>query len=296
MGIEAKTVNLDEWTLFGEGGVAKTYIGKDNPEVVLKLNNDNFPPEAAYGEFIQSRNVCSTGIACPQFYEFVTDGTRFGYTSQRIMGKKSFSRLLADNPSRIKELAEEFAAKTKELHSTPCDTSLFPSLLEVYKYYIDNADCFPEDVRAILSSIYEERDASATSCVHGDLQLGNLIQAGGQDYWIDFGSFGYGDPFADICTLTLIARYFPPRTVREIFHNGRRRIRRFNEYFLNAYFGGELTPETRQRIERFTILKAGVCVAYKPENAWYFIPAIRGRKLRFALNRILSRFIPVKLS
>ena len=109
MGTEAKTVNLDEWTLFGEGGVAKTYIGKDNPEVVLKLNNENFPPEASYGEFIQSSNVCSTGIACPQFYEFVTDGTRFGYTSQRIMGKKSFSRLLADNPSRIKELAEEIA-------------------------------------------------------------------------------------------------------------------------------------------------------------------------------------------
>ena len=294
--VEAKTIDLNDWTLFGEGGVAKTYIGKSDPAVVLKLNNESYEAQIAYGEFIQSKNVCSTGIPCPQFYDFVTDGSRYGYTSQRIMGKKSYSRLLADNPPKIGELAAQFAARTRELHAVKCDTSLFPALLDVYKSFIDSSDVFPDDVRAILQSYYDERDTSATSCLHGDLQMGNLINASGKDYWIDLGSFGYGDPLGDLATMTLIADYFPSKHIEEVFHNSRRRFRRFNELFLKAYFGGEPDPAVREKINRLALLKAGVCVAFKPENAWYFYPAIRGRKFLFSILRLFSRFLPVKVS
>lgn len=294
--MEIKKINIDDWVPFGEGGVAKTFVSRiGDGTFVLKLNQEGWDMERTYEEYDQSKRVCGTGIPCPRVFDFVTDGKRFGYTSQRIVGKKSYSRLLADHPEQIDQLAADFAAKTRELHATKCDTTLFPNLVDVYKSYIDKSDVFPPDVRMRLQECYEMRDTTATTCVHGDLQMGNLIRAYGKDYWIDLGSFGYGDPLADIANMMLIGHLFPPQMVKRIFHNPRKRFNEFTEKFILAYFGGEPGQEVRRKIWKLAMLKAGVCVAMKPASAPLFYPAIRGQKGRFLFMRFVSRFAKGKI-
>jgi len=45
------------------------------------------------------------------------------YTFERISGKKSLSRICADDPSRISEMAALLASEGKKLHATVCDTT-----------------------------------------------------------------------------------------------------------------------------------------------------------------------------
>ena len=98
-------IDLSEWEEFGEGGVGKTFFHKTDDSVILKLNNEGWPEEKALAEYNFSKKVEEMGIECPHTYDYVTDGTRFGMTVERIKGKKSFYRILSEDPSKADELA-----------------------------------------------------------------------------------------------------------------------------------------------------------------------------------------------
>ena len=60
--------------------------------------------------------------------EYVTDGQRYGMIVERIQGKESFGRIIADHPERLEELAGMTADYAKALHAMPCDTEVFDSV------------------------------------------------------------------------------------------------------------------------------------------------------------------------
>ncbi|MBQ2209560.1 MAG: hypothetical protein II404_06305 [Prevotella sp.] len=45
------------------------------------------------------------GIPSAESLEYVTDGQRYGMIVERIQGKESFGRIIADHPERLEELA-----------------------------------------------------------------------------------------------------------------------------------------------------------------------------------------------
>ena len=289
--MEAEKIDLSDWVRSGEGRNGQSYFHKTDDTLVLKLNDISWDQEKTLAEFNMSESVRKLGVRCPEVYRFVTDGERYGYISQRIKEKRSFSRMIADDPSRIPELARIFAARARELHSTPCDTSIFQSALARRKEMIDHCEAFPDDVRARLESIYKDFDPTACTCLHGDFHTGNLIAGEGGEYWIDLGSFSYGDPLLDVSTLYMIAYYTPVKALESIFHISRRQFCMFVDEFLKYYYGKELNDQMMEKIKNAAIFKAGISICSTPGSALIFIPLIRGQKVRFALISLLVRLM-----
>lgn len=281
--MEAEKIDLAEWIRFGEGNNGQSYYHVTDDSLVLKLNDSSWTEEMSLAEFNLSRSVYDLGVPCPKTYRFVSDGQRFGYTSERIKGKRSFSRMIADEPSRIPELAARFAAMARRLHSIQCDTSVFQSALALRKGMIDNCAVLPDDVRARLEEIGGIFDSAAVTCLHGDFHPGNLISGEGGEYWIDLGGFSYGDPLIDIATLYLVAHYIPAGTLDRIFHVKRRPICRFVDEFLKCYYGAELDGAMMEKVRSAALFRAGLAICTQPKSASIFIPLIRGQKVRFAL-------------
>lgn len=288
--MEAKLINLEDWEQFGEGGVGTSYFNKNDESLILKLNVEGWPEERTYGEYSNSKNVYETGVNTPKVYDYVTDGKRYGYTAQRIKGKKSYSRMLADEPSKLVELAKLFAAEAKKLHSTECNTAVFSSPLTAYKKMIDECSSIPQDIRQKLQRLYEEHNLNATTCIHGDLQMGNLIVSEGKEYWIDLGGFGYGDPVIDLANMYLIGFILPAQMVNNLFHISRRKFHKFYYAFLEAYYGAKPTEQQLEHIKHAALFRAGVCIAAKPQSATLFLPAIREQRVRFAVISFLACF------
>lgn len=281
--MEVEKIDLAEWIRFGEGNNGQSYYHSTDDSIVLKLNDSSWTEEMTLAEFNLSRSVYELGVACPKLYKFVTDGERFGYTAERIKGKRSFSRMIADEPSRIPELAARFAAMARELHSLQCDSSVFQSALARRKAMIDNCAVLPDDVRARLEEISGIFDPAANTCLHGDFHPGNLISGEGGEYWIDLGGFSYGDPLIDISNLYLVAHYTPAGTLDRIFHVKRRTICRFMDEFLKCYYGEKLDGAMMEKVRSAALFRAGLAICSKPKSAFIFIPLIRGQKVRFAL-------------
>ena len=114
-----KTVNLQEWEAFGGGGFGTSYYNKTDDSVILKLNKPSVTEDAARKEFLRSKAVYDMGIPSAEPLEFVTDGQRYGMIVERIQGKESFGRIIADHPERLEELACMTADYAKALHGIP---------------------------------------------------------------------------------------------------------------------------------------------------------------------------------
>lgn len=252
-----QNIDISSWIQEGEGGNGKTYSRPDTPGVLLKVNkfSHNSDETAMRREIEMAQHVLSLGLTTPKMYEIVRVGDCFGMTFERIQGKKSLSRLCADDPSRIAEVAALLATEGKHLHATPCDTSFFPSRKELTQKAIDTAGFVSEVDKQKLKTFVESL-ADETTCVHGDFQMGNLIVSGeGTPFWIDLGWFNYGSPLFDLGHLYLLCNVYSQfQGLRDITHMTQEQLLAFWDAFATAYSGSADHADFDARAAKFAPL------------------------------------------
>ena len=231
---EPQRIDLSEWSLKGEGLFGNMYESDRHPGVILKLNK-NTDRKGPWEEYDKSRRIVALGVKTPQVYDFVTDGQHYGYTAQKIAGKKSFSRLVADSPEETDHYARLYSQEALAFHATPCDTSAFPSM---HKEMADTiaasrllSDQAKQDALAILADIPDPR-----TCLHGDFTTGNLITDGKECYWIDLGWFSYGNPLFDLTQFYFYQKYLPTPFLKKLIHLSHRQIKAFSIALCKHYF------------------------------------------------------------
>lgn len=286
--LNAKTVNLQEWEPFGGGGFGTSYYNKTDDSVILKLNKPSVSEDTARREFLHSKAVYDMGIPSAEPYEYVTDGQRYGMIVQRIQGKESFGRIIADHPERLEELARTTADYAKALHAIPCDTETFDSMAQRTRDMIAASEKIPEDIKTRLLGYIDELEP-ATTCLHGDLNPCNIIVAQGKVYWIDLGDFGYGNPLLDFCILAHMRHLGPNPLIQYIFHMDRKSLQRFYETMGLQYFGSRWnTAEHREQMDRIAQIMAGKAICIWPSATHVNIPFLQGKKLKTALNLFIG--------
>lgn len=242
--MEALKIDLNDWELTGGGMLGVSYFHKSDPNLMIKFDLRPKAMEAMQHEIEVSQNVYELGVPTPKPGQVVFDGQRYGMMFTRIRNKVSYARALADNPENIDALAKEYSDAVKQLHATQCDTQKFHSVKEHYRRYIGayqhRDEKFKANALAVLESLPE-----ASTCVHGDLHVGNIIKADGKSYFIDLGEFSYGHPYFDLSMIPAIIYSWHGRDdlYNNAFHFGEELFVEFWKHFVNYYFDGTKTVE-----------------------------------------------------
>lgn len=287
--MEYRQINLAEWTQVGEGGNGKTYASEENPDVILKVNNERLSTlEAVTKEYTVSKAVNDLGVASPAMHEIVKVGEVYGTVAQKVKNKKSLSRICADDPSRIAEMAQLMCAQGKKLHATPCNTEIFPSRKAQLVQGLDTIQFIGRRNKKLLKE-FAATIPDVITCSHGDFNMGNLVLSGEKPYWIDLDRFGYGDPMFDIGHLFQICKvYAPMKQVQDIFHMSEEQLGQFWDAFAKAWTGSD-------EHEEFDRL-AGKYAAFDMPLRYVFNKPSFGEKIFFAIHvrRLVKQYYRVR--
>ena len=228
-------INLDNYVQSGEGGTAVTYKHKSRNSLA-KLYNPGFEADMARDEFIIAKAVYDMGIPTPEPIRLVTDGQRMGAEYEFIPGKRSFARILSEEPQREAEIAQAFARAGKSLHGTHVDTSRIPSIKDILRSFYQNNDCVTEEYsqRALA---FLDKAPDADTCLHGDFHIGNIITDGSGTMWIDIGQFCHGVPQWDLGWFWTICHNLGDKRADFLLHLTQRALISFWDAFLPAYLG-----------------------------------------------------------
>lgn len=228
-------INLDNYVQSGEGGTAVTYKHKSRNSLA-KLYNPGFEADMARDEFIIAKAVYDMGIPTPEPIRLVTDGQRMGAEYEFIPGKRSFARILSEEPQREAEIAQAFARAGKSLHGTHVDTSRIPSIKDILRSFYQNNDCVTEEYsqRALA---FLDKAPDADTCLHGDFHIGNIITDGSGTMWIDIGQFCHGVPQWDLGWFWTICHNLGDKRADFLLHLTQRALISFWDAFLLAYLG-----------------------------------------------------------
>lgn len=265
MNKKAKKIDMQEWEMFGGGFSADSYLHVSEDKWLLKLYAEFMNPEIPLRELEISEKLIYSGLTVPQPVAYVTDGYRYGGVYERIQNKKSFSRLLSESPQMLDEVAKKFAELTKMLHDINCSATALPSAAERIKRDVMRSKMVDKDQRDALIKFIDDTPI-VQKCVHGDLNLGNVIFAeGGEPMFIDLGNMGYGNPVFDLSMFYFTAFYTNEELQQHLYHLGTEMMQKIWKAFAKYYFEGKDIEAEEEKIKDYCIFHA---IYYANLSGW----------------------------
>lgn len=259
---DVQKINLEDYFQTGEGGTALTYNHK-NGKTLAKLFMPSVAADNAMREFRINQVVYESGLPTPKPIRLITDGTRFGAEYELISPKRSFTRIISQEPDKLVPLSERFAVLAKQIHQTPADTERLPDMKELVMQWIDKISNLPDDIRARISRFMDTVPSTPT-CLHGDLHIGNIITDGQRDLWIDVGDFAYGVPEWDLGMTYYSANFLSAERADNIFHLDTDTLKAHWTAFAKAYYGTdsqEVLDAEVQKLQPFIFVKMAFLVS-----------------------------------
>ena len=232
---DVQRINLDDYIQTGEGGTALTYNHKDG-KTLAKLFMSSVAADNAAREFHINQVVYESGLPTPKPIRLITDGERFGAEYELISPKRSFTRIISQEPDQLVPLSERFARLARKIHETPADTKRLPDMKELVGEWIGKFENLPDAYKERFHRFLDTVPSTPT-CLHGDLHIGNIITDGQRDLWIDVGDFAYGVPQWDLCMMYFSSHFLSPDRADNIFHLDNDSLKAHWNAFAPVYYG-----------------------------------------------------------
>lgn len=244
-------IDLKDYIPSGEGANGVCLYHVSDPTEMVKLYNADYPTDTIFTELEVAKKVHDFGVPSPKPGVLVTDGERYGIKFSRIAGKRSFSRMLADEPERTEEFSREFASYCRKLHQMECPDGLFPDAKPQYFTLLEADKAFNEAEKQKMADFIESVPDSKTA-LHGDMHIGNIVSTLPQGapistphdiQFIDLGYFSRGCNLFDLGMTMNICLTADEEFRLSNMHVPGTQTAKVWEYFVDEYFEGKLSVE-----------------------------------------------------
>ncbi|MBQ9661480.1 MAG: phosphotransferase [Bacteroidales bacterium] len=262
-------LDMTKYEEFGASYMSKSYNSADG-DAMIKVYGNNVPQEMVAHEKAVARAVMLFGLPTPLVGTLYADGGKTALDFERIPGKRSFSRIISEEPERTEEITRRFARMCRQLHATPCDTAIFEDKALAHREAVIRCKDLTDSEKAKILAFVDSIPA-ATTCIHGDLQMSNVIMTPeGEELWIDLGDFGYGHPMLDLAMWYFLTRLNNEERSQQLFHLGLEQLARIWDLFVEEYAEAS-SPEEKEAFEQevrpyaaLHMLLLGVNVGFVP--------------------------------
>lgn len=259
VGRRPRPLDMANYEEFGASYLSKSYNSLDG-DAMIKVYGPNVSRNMVAQEQAVARAVMRFGLPTPLVGAVYADGDRTGLDFERIQGKRSFSRIIEQEPERLEEISRRFARMCRQLHETPCDTAVFTDRALAHRQAVGICEGLSDAEREKILSFVDAIPA-ATTCLHGDMQMSNIITTGEEDLWIDLGEFGYGYPLLDVAMWYFLTRLNSEERAMQLFHLGLAQLAQCWRIFAEEYADARTEAE-QQAFEQQVLPYAALHMIY----------------------------------
>lgn len=290
MDVEAasREVDIRDCEIIGAGTCGECYRIDD--ETILKLYYKNTDPAIIEREKMLSKKAFIMGIPTAISYDIVQADGRSGVVYELIKSR-TLGECMRMDGTNLDKYINMYVDVCKTVHAIHTDDPEIPSFKDVNRKDIAKLTKLTEKEREYLYRFLELVPDSDT-CVHGDLNINNIMVQNGECCLIDMGELSTGIPVFDISRIlfSMIYANTAPGEYNTFYKMQPEKVEEICEKFLCGYFGCE-TPEEIEKTHPeaqwlHPLVWFRCCTSFLKGNRW------SEEKREMALGILREKLIP----
>lgn len=239
-----RKISLDGCEVIGRGACGECYRIDD--ETIIKLYYGNADLGWIEHEKSLSKKAFVMGIPTAISYDIVEANGRRGVVYELIKSK-TLGELIRTDPSRLDEYMAMYVGVCKKVGSIHTNDPEIPFFKETNRADIANITGITEEERAYLDR-FLDLVPDGDACVHGDLNINNIMVQDGECCLIDMGELSTGIPMFDLSRImfSMVYANTAPGTFNAFYKMQSEEVDEIYNKFFRLYFGCSTLEEAEK--------------------------------------------------
>lgn len=283
-----RQISIDGCEVIGRGACGECYRIDD--ETIIKLYYGNADISRIEHEKMLSKKAFVMGIPTAISYDIVEANGRKGVVYELIKSK-TLGELIRADCTKLDEYVRMYADTCKKVHAIHTSDSEIPSFKEANRADIANITGVTEEERQYLHR-FLDLVPDGDTCIHGDLNINNIMVQDGECCLIDMEELSTGTPMFDISRIlfSMVYANTAPGTFNGFYKMLSEEVEEIYKKFFRLYFGCDTEEEAEKANPEVRWLHPlawfRACTSLLKGNRW-------GEEMRQkALGLLRERLIP----
>ena len=165
-------------------------------ETIIKLYYPRVKKEEIEQEKALAKKAFVMGVPTAISYDIVEADGRTGVVYELIKSK-TIGELIRGDEGHLEEYVAMYAAVCRQIPGIAAEPGQLPSFKDINRSDIPNVTGITEEERAYLHR-FLDLIPDRMNCLHGDLNINNIMVQNGECCLIDMGEFSTGTPMFDL--------------------------------------------------------------------------------------------------
>lgn len=216
-------------------------------ETIIKLYYSRVSKKEIETEKALSKKAFVMGVPTAISYDIVEADGRTGVMYE-LINSKTLGELIREDPENLKKYVDMYADVCKQVHSIRTDDPDIPSFKDLNRADILKVtELGPDELEYLYKFL--ELVPESDHCVHGDLNINNIMVQNGECCLIDMGEFSTGIPMFDISRIVFSMTYSNAgdEGFNSFYKMPNDQVRKIFDMFMTAYFDGDTLEEAEKK-------------------------------------------------
>ena len=165
-------------------------------ETIIKLYYPRVKKEEIEQEKALAKKAFVMGVPTAISYDIVEADGCTGVVYELIKSK-TIGELIRGDEGHLEKYVDMYAAVCRQIHGIEAEPGQLPSFKDINRSDIPNVTGITEEERAYLHRFLDLMP-DRMNCLHGDLNINNIMVQNGECCLIDMGEFSTGTPMFDL--------------------------------------------------------------------------------------------------
>lgn len=240
-----RQLSVESCEKIGAGACGEVFRLDD--ETIIKLYYPRVKKEEIEREKELSKKAFVMGVPTAISYDIVESDGRTGVVYE-LINSKTLGELIRENPDKLDEYIDMYADVCRQVHSIEASDPTLPSFKDINRADIPNITGLSDEELGILNEFLDMVPDRA-NCLHGDLNINNIMVQDGECCLIDMGEFSVGTPMFDISRILFSMHYAADKDsdFNDFYKLPKKTVDEILDKFLKRYFEADSLEKAKSK-------------------------------------------------